>query len=337
MLRKALGEGSRGSSVQEMSSSLRKLLWACWLTLAKRAARCYVSGPELADALRACCRLSQQGFASTTCFWNRESDNPRQTADAYLATLDVLARVKLNCQLSIKAAALGFARELVAEVLERAREGDVSIHFDSLGPEGADETFSLIAGALPHYPKLGCTLPGRWRRSPRDADRAIELGVSVRVVKGQWVDPDEPEIDLRAGFLAIVDRLAGRARHVAVATHDPPLAREALGRLRAAGTSCEMELLFGLAVKPVLRVARAVGVPVRFYVPYGHGSLPYCLSHARQNPRIFWWMVRDSLHGRARARAVCSGSMPGTPLGASGMAPSREPATEASACGLDAG
>lgn len=320
-----------------MSPSLRKLLRACWLPLAKRAAGCYVAGPGLADALRVCCWLSQQGFASTTCFWNRDCDRPRQTADVYLATLDLLARLNLDCYVSVKTAPLGFARELVAEVLERAREGGISIHFDSLGPEGADETFALIADALPHYPKLGCTLPGRWRRSRRDADRVIDLGLNVRVVKGQWGDPDEPGIDPRAGFLAIVDRLAGRARHVAVATHDPPLAREALSRLRAAGTPCELELLFGLPVGPVTRLARSAGVPVRFYVPYGYGSLPYHLSHARQNPRIFWWVVRDSLLGRARARAFCSRSVLGAPRRARSIILSREPEAEGSACGLEAG
>ena len=55
-----------------------------------------------------------------------------------------------------------------------------------MAPETVDDTFNLIGKARDIYAKLGCTLPGRWRRSLSDADRAIEMGLRVRVVKGQW-------------------------------------------------------------------------------------------------------------------------------------------------------
>ena len=152
--------------------------------------------------------------------------------------------------------------------------------------------------------RAGCTLPARWRRSLRDADEAVDLGLRVRIVKGQWADAGAetklPDLEIRERFLAIVRALAGRARRVVVATHDPALARPALECLRAAGTACELELLFGLPVRSLLPVARAAGVPVRFYVPYGHAWLPYCLSQARQHPRILWWTMRDWLLGWRR-------------------------------------
>jgi proline dehydrogenase len=282
-----------------MEGNLRQMMRRCWLPVAERAARSYIAGPALADGLQVCRSFVRRGVATTICFWNGKGDSPRHTADAYLAALDALAREKLNCSLSVKAPPLGFARDLLAEILERARQGGFLVHFDSLGPEAADPTFSLVAEALERYPKLGCTLPGRWRRSLQDADRAVELRLSVRVVKGQWVDPDEPTIDPATGFLAVIDRLAGRASHVAVATHDTQLACEALRRLLIADTSCEMELLLGLPVRRAVRVAREAGVPVRVYVPYGHACLPYGLSQARQDPRVLWWLSRDLLLGRS--------------------------------------
>jgi len=77
----------------------------------------------------------------------------------------------------------------------------------------------------------------------------------------------------------------------------------ALRRLRAAGTSCELELLFGLPARRVMDVADEEGVPVRLYVPYGASFLPYRLSHIRQTPRIGWWFLRDLLFGRACSQA----------------------------------
>jgi proline dehydrogenase len=280
-----------------MTVTLRHILRACWTPLATRAARHYVAGPDLADALRTCRQLSRLGFAGTVGYWNRDNESSGQLVDAHLAILDALAREGLDCSISVKIPPLGFGQDLLTRVVEHAQRVGVGIHFDSLAPEASDATFALIAEALARHPRLGCTLPGRWRRSVYDADRAVELGVTVRVVKGQWADPAEPARDMSMGFLAVIDRLAGRAAHVSVATHDVALAREALRRLRAADTPCELELLLGLPTGLPLRAAAAAGAPVRFYVPYGHAALPYRLSHVLHNPHVAWWIVRDLLAG----------------------------------------
>ena len=126
----------------------------------------------------------------------------------------------------------------------------------------------------------------------------VELGIRPRVVKGQWADPAEPGIDPRAGFLAVIDRLAGRARAVGVATHDPPLAEEALRRLARAGTPYELELLQGLPMNGVLRVARKLGAPVRIYVPFGLAWVPYALEQIHKRPYLVSWVIRDAIWGR---------------------------------------
>src|SRR5439155_1733439 len=182
---------------------LRRFVWSAWGPIAERAARAYVAGPELADALRVCRALAGRGDAATIC----------------------------------------------------------------------------------------------WCRSLSDVDQAVALGVRVRVVKGQWPDPAGSDPDVQRNFLAIVESLAGRASRVGVATHDPQLARAALAHLCATGTACELELLYGLPARTPLEIARAAGVPVRFYVPYGHAWLPYGLSQVRRHPRVLWWTMRDWLSG----------------------------------------
>jgi proline dehydrogenase len=215
--------------------------------------------------------------------------------------------------LSIKVPALGFDQALVGEIVERAARGGVGVHFDSHEADQADRTFATIAAAARQLPanaagdrgdggagawRLGCTLPGRWPRSLDDAGHTADLGLRVRVVKGQWADPAAPDVDPRRGFLEVVDRLAGRARQVAVASHDAPLAREALQRLRRAGTPAELELLLGLPMQGALRVAREMQAPVRIYLPFGVSWLPYALLHVQKNPRVAWWALRDATVGR---------------------------------------
>jgi proline dehydrogenase len=275
------------------------LLRNCTRQLARWAAQSYVAGPELADALALCRRLWANGLASTVCFWNVKGELPRSVAGHCLEALRALRTPGVEGYLSVKAPALGFDAALHEELVEAARAQDVRLHFDSHGPEDADATLALIERCARAYPKIGCTLPGRWRRSLRDADWAVERGLHVRVIKGQWDDSELPQLDARAGFQALVERLAGRGVHVAVATHDPVLARRSLQQLLAAGTSCELELLYGLPLRAAIDAARELGVRVRVYVPYGKAWLPYALSQLRQKPALFWWLARDALLGRA--------------------------------------
>jgi proline dehydrogenase len=263
----------------------------------------------LADALAACRRAADRGFAVALGFWDG-GEGPREVADTYLGALEAIAAAGLDGYLSIKAPAIGFSRELLAEILARSGRDGVRVHFDALGPDTVSPTFALVAAALPHHAGLGCTLPARWRRSAADAEEAMALGLHVRLVKGEEPGPDGSDLDACRGMLALVDRLAGRARHVAVATHDARLAREALSRLSAAATPCEMELLFGLPLRQPVRAAREAGVRVRFYVPYGHARLPYRLSQARAHPAVLWWATRDLLHDGIRSHVFAKeGSM----------------------------
>jgi proline dehydrogenase len=276
-------------------------LRSCWRPLGRRAARAYVAGPALGDALVAGRRAASRGFGMALGFWDG-GEPPREVADTYARALDAMAAARLDGYLSIKAPALHFSRELLGEVLARSGRHGTRVHFDALRPETAAPTFALMASAGPPHPvALGCTLPARWHRSASDAEEALALGLSVRLVKGEEPGADGRDIEPRRGMLALVDQLAGRARHVAVATHDAPLAREALSRLRAAATPCEMELLLGLPLRRPVREARNLGVRVRLYVPYGHARLPYRLAEAGSRPAVLWWAARDVLQDGIRS------------------------------------
>jgi proline dehydrogenase len=265
-------------------------------SLIRRAASLYTAGPAVGDAQKVCQRLASEGISSTVCYWDVRADQPASILQAYIGLLNRMPTA--DCYLSIKAPALNFNIDLVKKVLVEARRVNAIVHFDAMGPETVDRTFLLIEHAADIYPRIGCTLPGRWRRSLNDAERAVKMGLRVRVVKGEWAGIGGDETDPREGFLNVVDRLAGRAAHVAVATHNPVLARLSLRRLKNVGTPCELELLYGLPQKPMLGIARDLGVRARVYVPYGHSGLPYRLKNAFRNPKIIGWFFRDLWRSR---------------------------------------
>ena len=284
-----------------MRALLKRIVLAVWRPIERRAAGAYLAGPSLSDALTAGDRVADRGYGVILGFWNADDDEPPAVAHENLAAIEAMAGRGGRWYLSIKVPALAYSRELVEEIARACAETGTILHLDSHAPDTADETIALAAFAREVHDQVGITIPGRWARSPADAERAGELGLRVRVVKGEWADPEHPGLDLRDGFLAVVERLASRSPHVSVATHDATLARDAVGRLAAGGTPHDVELLVGLPFEPVVEVARAAGLSVRVYVPHGHASLRYGLAYLARNPRRIWWLVRDLVLRRRRA------------------------------------
>lgn len=262
--------------------------------LLQAASRAYVPGPRLDDALAEARRLARWHIGSTIGYFNAAHESTREITNTYLATIEQLARLESGGVLALRPAALAFDRDLVGETLASAAEHGVPVQFDAQSPDSVDQTLALAEAGLALHRDIGVTLPGRWLRSRDDADRVCDLGLRVRIVKGQWADPRKPQFDERVGFLSLVSRIAGRARSVSIASHDSALVRSALTRLQAAATPCELELMQGLPRQGALLVARETGVRVRTYVPFGEAWTPYALANAARNPRVVWWALRDS-------------------------------------------
>jgi proline dehydrogenase len=281
-----------------MIAKLKKILRPIAHKVIAKASQSYISGEKLEDALLTSNQLLGKGYQITLAYWNRDEDIPGDVMTLYHAALDELAKMPEKNYISIKAPAFNFDRDLYGALLTRVRDLGISLHFDSLGHEAADAMFSLIQeNSSGRYTDIGCSLPGRWQRSLDDAERIASLGMVGRVVKGQWEDPLHPEIDPRAGFLNVVNQLAGKAKTVRIATHDPELAKKSIEILRNAGTDSELELLYGLPVSNVLKAVKPLHVPTRIYIPYGYAWIPYALNNVRNNPKVLWWLFKDSLSG----------------------------------------
>lgn len=279
---------------RRLRTSAVKRASALVMPLVQRVARDYIGGETLDDAMCVAHRLAGENLPHTLGFWDTEAYDGPQVAKIYLDSVERLAASGLDGYLSIKPPALRFDAALATELAAVAETQKIRLHCDSHGTEVADPSYAMMEtmhGRL-SASRLSTTLPGRWSRSLADADWAIERGMIVRVVKGQWPDPADPARDMAAGCLEVIDRLAGRARHVAMASHDLPLVEEAIGRLRAAGTSCELELIHGVPMAEPLRWAREHGVGVRIYVPFGKGFVPNAIGLLRRNPRLAWRIVK---------------------------------------------
>ncbi|GAA0544935.1 proline dehydrogenase [Rhizomicrobium palustre] len=271
---------------------------ALLMPLIKKAAAPYAGGETITDALAVATRLAHEGHATTLGFW--DAGEEADILAPYRAAITALRDVPFESYISLKPPALRFSPELAHTLAREVAPAGLRLHSDSHGVEVADRSNAFteaLLGVLPPE-NVSTTLPGRWQRSLGDADWAMSKNLAVRVVKGQWPDPADPHRDIASGYLAVIDRLAQGARHVAVATHDLELARASIKRLKAARVSCEIEILLGMPAKPLLAWAKAGGVPVRVYVPYGPGFVPNAIGVLRRNPRILLAVAKE------RARAI---------------------------------
>ncbi len=277
--------------------AVRRVAKAVAMPVMKRVARKYIAGDALTDALRVQEQLVQTSTLATIGFWDTAGDNQRAVADQYLAGIDALSVNGREGYLSIKLPALRYSRDLLEEVAARARDAGCRLHFDGMEPDSVDRTQAAIEALRDKFPgiTIGTTLPGRWQRSVADADWVVDRQLPVRVVKGEWPDAVAPDRDVREGFLEVIDRLAGRASHVSIASHDPPLVEEAIRRLKRSSTPCDVELLYGLPMRGVRKLAERLSVSVRIYVPYGEAYMPYALGQIRRKPRILTWLAKDLL------------------------------------------
>jgi len=254
-----------------------------------------VPGPGPRSAARRCRKLNRRGLAATPGYFQAGDARPEEIVAANVALAGLLAGGEGNSYLSVKAPPLAFDPARLRKVAEAAAAADMALMFDAHAPKDADRTLAAVRDLLGEFPRTGFALPARWLRSRGDVAAFRDSSARIRLVKGEWADPDWRGQDVEASYLALAARLAGRAAPVAVATHDPELAERALTLLLEAGTPCELEQLRGLPGRRTTAVARLLGVPVRVYVPFGPGWWPYAIDKALARPYLLSWMIRDRL------------------------------------------
>ena len=252
-------------------------------------------GPGARAAARRCRALNRRGLAATLGYFQARDSRPDEIVAANRAAVRLLANRGGDVHLAVKAPPLSFDPARLRAVAEAADGAGLALMIDANAERDAERTLAAASALLGDFPRTGLALPARWRRSVADASRFRDGPARIRLVKGEWPDPQGAEGDVEASYLRLVERLAGRPAPVAVATHDPLLAERALALLIEAGTPCELEQLRGLPARRTAAVARRLGVPVRVYVPFGPGWWPYALDRALARPYLLSWMIRDRL------------------------------------------
>lgn len=272
----------------------------------------YIAGEELEDALKQLAGYRSEGFSGVLDSLGEETATEaeaRAVTEEYCQGATALADRELDAYVSIKPTHVGLhlseelAHECYAKVARHCAELGQRMRVEMEDKATTDGTLRVFERLRAKHDNVGIVLQARLFRTPADIDALVPGDLSVRMVKGIYLEPPavahvDPE-PIREAFLACTRKLFERGAHVALATHDGGLAERLLAlveELRIPEDRFEFEVLMGIQ-RHLWEEWRDAGHKVRVYVPYGRCWRAYSTRRLKKNPEIFRHVMRQLLFG----------------------------------------
>jgi len=278
----------------------------------------YVAGEELADGIVVAETLNTQRLLVSLDLLGESVTNgaeARRAVADYLDALEAIAEEGVEGNISLKLTQLGLdvAREMsvahLRKILDRARELDTFVRIDMEASAYTQRTLEVHQELWNEgFRNVGIVLQAYLHRTAADVERAIDMGVQVRLCKGAYLEParvafaDKADVD--ANYARLMERLLIHGNHPAIATHDERLirfAQEIARRENIAPDRFDFEMLFGVRRDLQLRLVQQ-GYRVRVYLPYGKEWYPYLVRRLAERPANVGFFVRtlvsEALAGR---------------------------------------
>lgn len=269
------------------------------------AARGYVAGQNLAQAIPRIQRLNLEGFPVTIDVLG-EPVTTTAHADAmvseYAILLAAIDRNQLLATVSIKPSAMGMlldgegCRQRIEGLLRQAEAGKTEIFLDMEDVSCTQLEIDLFMDFRERDENLGLAVQAYLKRTFQDLDHLLADQQSIRLCKGIYVENSIHLVEgalqdrraINTNFLAQVNLCFEAGSYVAVATHDQSLIEAILAlvkKKRVASTRFEFQMPLGVC-EALRNRLRDLGYQVRIYVPYGSAWYGYSVRRITKNPWI---------------------------------------------------
>ncbi len=267
----------------------------------------YIAGESLADAVRTVKSLNQSKFLATVDVLGEfvyDEDKAAAAAEEYVRLLDVMAKDKLQANVSVKLTAMGLSissevcRHNFGKVLDAAKKHGTFIRIDMEDSPYTDKTLGLYDELRKEH-DIGVVIQAYLRRSLDDISRLMKGGAAnFRLCKGIYNESEsiafKDRQEIRDSFMRLLEYMLAGGAKVGIATHDEWLvdrACELISRLGIDQDRYEFQMLLG--VRPELRdQIQASAHRVRIYVPYGESWYGYSTRRLKENPQIAGYVFK---------------------------------------------
>jgi proline dehydrogenase len=295
------------------SESLREMM--VHFGPARAMARRFVAGETLEEAIAVVRTLNNQGLLATLDHLGENVTSETEARDATTEILDLLEAIEVSdvqSGVSVKLTQLGLelspalASENLAFIVDRAAEAGRFVRIDMESSETTQATLDLFEELWRQHKNVGVVVQSYLYRSADDVARLVELGASVRLVKGAYDEPPEvaypDKADTDANFVKLMEMLFGETAQAsgvfpAIATHDIKLINQARDHTRHRATPAdrfEFQMLYGIRTGLQHQLA-SEGYRVRAYVPYGEQWYPYFMRRLAERPANLLFLLRNLL------------------------------------------
>ncbi|MHC4824525.1 MAG: proline dehydrogenase family protein [Planctomycetota bacterium] len=264
----------------------------------------YIAGEKREDALQRGAKLISAGYGVIYDQLGEAVADEQEVQAAkqeYLDLLQALEAQEKDRNISLKPTQMGLnlsedlCTATVRTILDRAATCDAFTRFEMEESETVDGTLRVFHYLRQsHGAAVGVVLQSMLFRTEQDARDLLEsdLPLNVRLVKGIYVEPAEiayqDGAEVNASYLRILRLLLEGGAFVAAATHDEKLIaglQEILKEHPQYADRCEIQMLLGVR-EELRQEARAQGLPVRVYLPYGVAWHKYVVRRLKKNPKL---------------------------------------------------
>jgi proline dehydrogenase len=287
--------------------------WTTRWSLARRAARRFVAGETIEEAIQAIRELAAQGITATL---DHLGENVETAADAarvtedYLKALDAIGVSGVQSHLSVKLTALGLdlsdevCRGNMRRILAKAKEIGTLVTIDMESTAYTDRTLALFRELRREFVNVGIVIQAYLYRSEADIVALCQEGAHVRLCKGAYQEPPihafPRKADVDANYVRLMKMLLSpeaRAHQTygAIATHDIKMieaTRQYSQEQLVPRDEFEFQMLHGIR-RDLQKELAADGYGMRVYVPYGAEWYPYYVRRLAERPANLWFIVSN--------------------------------------------
>jgi proline dehydrogenase len=278
--------------------------------VARGAARRFVAGETIEDAIAATQVLNQRGIqvALDLLGENVTDAQEAQTAtDDYIRALDLIKKTAVDANISVKLTALGLdisselCNENLCTILDHAREHDIFICVDMEGSLYTERTVDTVLYMHQRYDRVGTVMQSYLYRSHKDTEQLIAQGIRTRLVKGAYKEPEsvayQEKYDVDKNYLQLMEMFLARGNFPAIASHDEQIITAACKYARDHGiskSSFEFQMLYGIRRDLQEQLVKQ-GYNMRVYVPYGSQWYPYLMRRMAERPANLMFFMSNIL------------------------------------------
>lgn len=265
-----------------------------------KAARRYIGGETLAEALETKNTLQTQGLMTSLEFMGENVANVSEANESKEEFLRIIQSVK-NSQgqerISLDLSHLGIflnkprGIDNFRQLAKAAQKGNIDLFISAEGLDKTDEILDVYFQFSKEFPNVHITVQAYLHRSKKDIQHILKnSNGKIRLVKGAFAGPNElflprgSEMDHQ--YMELLQMVLDSGRYCSIATHDSTIIQQIvplLKQLKVPVTHYEFEMLYGIESE-LLNNLKKEGHPCRQYIVYGKEWYLYLCNRISEYP-----------------------------------------------------